>query len=256
MKNEEERTTAELTEGLFPAGMYDSDKCYKCGNDLGSIQSIAICDDCDGKISENNQRLAADEANRRQASLDAIWQDIAGKYGDTTPELLPFEAERSLVARWKPSLRFGATIMRNAQSGPSGRTRTLWALCRKSYLEGKRSSYYSAAELRHHSMALARHGESASAIRELIKTPVLAIDDFGLQAFTPTSCELFALILDKRAASGRPTLIGCPTGAKGLSDLFAACNASATGSQILRRIGSENSWILDLENQNLKTPTR
>tara|TARA_R110000782_G_scaffold12895_2_gene38124 strand:+ start:3059 stop:3829 length:771 start_codon:yes stop_codon:yes gene_type:complete len=254
MKNEDEETIGQSVAGAIPSLLADSDTCCKCGADLGKIESIPICDTCDGQIVAKNKAIEAEETAGKQGQRDQIWRGIAERYADTEAAMLPYDAQRQLIARWQPTRRFGVSIMRSSPTGASGRTRTLWALCRKAFDEGLRSVYLTASEIRKNSAAFAKNGENDREMRRLIRIPVLAIDDFGLQSFTSTSCELFGLLLEKRTKAGRPTLIGCPTSAKDLSAMFTACNAGPTGASILRRIGSENSWILDLDNQSLKTP--
>jgi hypothetical protein len=255
-RSKEPQQAGDLVGPLAGSRFMNTSTCGYCGHDFGRIVSTAICDDCDRKALE--ARAESDQAGemKKRQKLESKWHDQAGDYHDTEAGRLPMEASRTVLQRWGPALRFGVTLLGSRAEGATGRSRTIWGLMRKAYDNQQSFICRPAADFRQAANTLARHGEGAKGIEELVKVKVLGIDDFGLQTFTATSCELFALVLEKRTKAGRPTVIGCPLTAKMLATAFELCGAGATGSNFLRRISRQHAWLIDATTDTLSQPER
>jgi DNA replication protein DnaC len=158
------------------------------------------------------------------------------------------DCQRDLLERWRPGLKFGVTITGDGM----GKSWLLWLLLKKAYAAGREYDARIATEMRGEIMALARNGDTTPSLRKLTGVPILAIDDFGLATPTPAADELWAKILEVRAAAGRPTLIVSPYDGGTLLDRFSDRTAA---NKILKLLGTSHGWVLDTRKQQLHAPT-
>lgn len=239
-----------------------TDTCFKCKQPMEyppgmpDEEKVPLCSDCDAAAHKAKADREAEQRQRRVERFERGWAEIAGDSADVDPARLPMDSSRSVLTRWSPALRFGVTILGTRPGGSTGRTKTLWGLIRKAYENQKTVICRPAAEFRQLANTLARHGEGAKGIEELVRVGVLGIDDFGLQTFTPASCELFGLILEKRTQHGRPTIVTSPVGASQLGESFAACGAAPAAGPFLRRIGIKHAWTINATDDTLTQPER
>ena len=172
--------------------MFNSDICGYCGCNLPEVQDIAVCDSCDKEATDKNAQMKAEKEAERAERRQSAWERRAGEYGTGEASRLPFDKMRELLDEWNPSLRFGATILGHGL----GKSWLLWLMLRKAWDAGREFEYRDATEMRGELLSMSRVGDQSSKVKALIKTPILAIDNFGFNKSTEAADELWHQIFE------------------------------------------------------------
>jgi DNA replication protein DnaC len=201
---------------------------------VGSCFSQVHCPPCQERQKADKDALERSreaEARRRQwAELCPVEFKTVEEGGETDPNRLRLEQPRFADAL---SWRFGKTGL--LLFGPSGscKTRVAWRIVRRKFEAGRRV------------MAMKAHGFGIECVdrrtsrggftdwyRQLVRVPLLFIDDLGKGRFTDDVESHFFGLIDERTENGRPLIITSNSTGNALKERMSADR----GEPIIRRL--------------------
>jgi DNA replication protein DnaC len=196
------------------------------------------CPRCLAEYQDSQRRgTAAAEEKIAKARHEARWAELCPvefktveEGGETDPNRLRLEQPRFADAL---SWRFGKTGL--LLIGPSGscKTRVAWRIVRREFEAGRRV------------MAMKAHGFGIECVdrrtsrggftdwyRQLVRVPLLFIDDLGKGRFTDDVESHFFGLIDERTENGRPLIITSNSTGNALKERMSADR----GEPIIRRL--------------------
>jgi DNA replication protein DnaC len=216
-----------------------STKVCECGvtfegievNALGGWWPInARCEPC---IKKGRAELERREELDARAARLRNWREDVGRdsFTDTDPKLMPNQQAHIKAMDW----RFGPKgLVLHGKSG-SAKSRILWALCERLFVEEK----YNVRFIRATTFARALMNEQKldggieGYMRTLSRIGVLAVDDLGTESVSERWESGFLEVLDRRIVAQLPTLITTNYVGDKLINRF---KNAATGEAIVRRL--------------------
>lgn len=205
------------------------DTCFFCGE----MSNGPVCDDCEAKNQNQNERIEREKVAEVQAARLEIFRERVGGYFDTDPDLLPDFAARRAARDYMIGGKRSITFF---GPGRTGKTRSAVWLGRREHDAGKWVEFRQCGELRQEIAEHARNGTLSKGSRPLYACDVLILDDFGNHEFTRTACEFFLALLEKRTIQGRRNFV---TGQYDGPQLRELIKPLQMAEAIMRRIGRE-----------------
>jgi DNA replication protein DnaC len=214
--------------------------CPDCGAEFEQIDIFAMggwwpinarCEPCIEKgVAELERR---EEIAARSARLRNWLEDVGrDAFTDTDPNQIPNPKAYAKAMGW----RFGPQGLILFGKSGQGKSRILWALCQRLFVEEKYNVRFLRATTFARAMADDRRpieGGIDGYLRTLSRVGVLAIDDLGTESVNERWESAFLEVLDRRIVAQLPTLITTNYVGDKLIDRFK--NVS-TGQAIVRRI--------------------
>lgn len=235
--------------------------CRECGTDVpykssvlaffGNNKRIVVCDPCCDE-NERKERLA------NITRPDGVIEDhIPQSYLETDFNLLPKQAQHlwrygytndsidsQPIQNWSLKSNKGIYILGDSRTG---KTRTLCILLKRLFNDGVKFKLFLAGQF-HAQLTEAKRSTNYSGwIRDVVKAPVLAIDDLFAEKLTATTQAGLFEVVEQRMANKRPMLI---TTQVRRSDAITQFDDPRRGSALLNRL--RESCDLYLTNNNHK----
>lgn len=221
--------------------------CRECGTPVsykssvlaffGNDKRIVVCDPC----CEENERLIKEESVPRPIG---IAEDYIPKfYLETDFNQLPKQAqnlwrygyengnvESPPIQNWTLKRNKGIYILGDSRTG---KTRTLCILLKRLYDEGVRIRLFLAGQFHSQLTEAKRSTNYTGWINELVKAPVVAIDDLFAEKLTATTQAGLFEVVEQRMANKKPILI---TTQVRRSDAITQFDDPRRGSALLNRL--------------------
>lgn len=217
--------------------------CIDCKEELetpghyeGGIPVGNICDDCDRKRQEEYAARYPGAALTPQERLEKKWAKFMADFPDyetTAPGFLwPKQYQEALA--WYPKNTNGSGLLLTGKSG-AGKTRTLFQVLEKCLKYQIFPTYYAAEDLaRKISDSWYKVGKLEQIVNQLIRVPVLAIDDLGQERMTARVEESWYAIIRGRCEHRKPILATTMYSDERLAQRFS--NNIEQGIAIVRRL--------------------
>jgi DNA replication protein DnaC len=204
---------------------------------FGNNPRIVVCDDC----CEDSERKSREENVVKP--IGTIEDYIPQLYLETDFNLLPKQAQHLWrygyenekmdsppIQNWSTKSDKGIYILGDSRTG---KTRTLCILLRKLFNDGVKFKLFLAGQF-HAQLTEAKRSTNYSAwIRDMVKVPVLAIDDLFAEKLTATTQAGLFEVIEQRMANKRPLLI---TTQVRRSDAITQFDDPRRGSALLNRL--------------------
>ncbi len=175
-----------------------------------------VCDRCDRELNTpRNQILHGEIRKLPPISLDALVDQYRGRkpkkppleipqeFQDTEPEKLPCREAYEKAMKWQVGRR---GLLLRGLSG-TGKSRTLWSLMARLYSEDVKITVYDCGKLYNEIGEKFKNGWGHYHIKQLILTPILALDDLGQQSPTERGEASLFHIIKTRTEKKLPVIV-------------------------------------------------